>query len=144
MARITASFVSKTLAAGILAAANLPAFAHETGDIILRMGPVTVAPNASSSLVTTAAIGALAGTSVGVGNDTQLGLNPVYMYTDSLAFEVLAATPFENDLSVTGLAQYGFATTDLGSTKHLPPTVSALYFFGDLGSAPCGLILALA
>jgi outer membrane protein len=93
-----------------------------------------VAPDESSSLVTTTATGALAGTSVGVGNDTQLGLNLVYMYTDSLAFEVLAATPFEHDLSVAGLSQYGFSTTDLGSTKHLPPTVSALYFFGESSS----------
>ena len=64
----------------------------------------------------------------------QLGLNLVWMWTDSIALEVLAATPFDHDLRVSGLSQYGFSTTDLGSTKHLPPTLSALYFFGNANS----------
>jgi len=109
--------------------------AHEAGDIILRVGPVNVSPDESSTVVTTAATGPLGGTSVGVGNNSQLGLNLVYMATDNIGVEVLAATPFEHDLSVAGLDQYGFSTTDLGSTKHLPPTVSALYFFGSANSS---------
>lgn len=108
--------------------------AHEAGDMIVRLGAAMVEPDESSSLVTTAATGALAGTSVGVGNNTQLGINFVYMVTDAVAVEVLAATPFKHDLTVSGLAQYGFQTTDLGDTKHLPPTVSALYYFGSSDS----------
>jgi outer membrane protein len=63
----------------------------------------------------------------------------VYMLSDNLALEVLAATPFEHDLKAAGLSQFGFATTDLGSSKQLPPTVSALYFFGNSSSTvrPC-------
>ena len=107
------------------------ASAHEEGDIIFRVGAANVSPDESSSVVTTAATGPLAGTSVNVGNSTQVGLNVVYMMTDNWGLEVLAATPFEHDLGVEGLNQYGFSTTDLGSTKHLPPTFSAVYFFGD-------------
>lgn len=108
--------------------------AHEKGDLILRVGATTVAPDESSSLISTAATGALASTSVGVGNSTQLGLNLVYMLSDNWGMEVLAATPFDHDLTAAGLSQYGFSTTDIGSSKQLPPTVSALYFFGSSGS----------
>lgn len=109
--------------------------AHEEGDWIIRVGPTLVEPDESSSLISTAATGPLPGTSVGVGNNTQLGINFAYMISDKIAIEVLAATPFEHDLSASGLEQYGFATTDIGSTKHLPPTVSALYYFGNSGSS---------
>lgn len=109
--------------------------AHEAGDIILRVGATQVAPDDSSSVVSTATTGPLAATSVGVEDNTQLGLNLVWMWTDSIALEVLAATPFDHDLKVSGLDQYGFNTVDLGSTKQLPPTLSALYFFGSSSSS---------
>ena len=124
---------SGLIGAGLLAAA-MPTLAIEKGDLIVRVGATTVSPEESSSLVSTTATGALNGTAAHVGNDTQLGLNLVYMYSDNIGIEVLAATPFEHDLSVSGLSQYGFSTTDLGSTKHLPPTVSALYYFGPTSS----------
>ena len=108
--------------------------ANEAGDIILRVGAASVNPDDSSSLISTTATGALAATSVGVDDNTQLGLNLVYMVSDNWALEVLAATPFEHDISAAGLSQYGFSTTNLGSSKHLPPTVSALYFFGNSSS----------
>lgn len=113
----------------------LAATAHEEGDVILRLGAAHVSPDESSSVITTATTGPLAGTSVGVGNSTQVGINVVYMWSDNWGLEVLAATPFEHDLSAAGLNQYGFSTTDLGSTKHLPPTFSAVRFFGDSSSA---------
>jgi len=122
-------FSSVIFALGLLFAHS--AVSHEQGDIILRIGATNVSPDESSTVISTTATGALAGTSVGVGNNTQLGLNLVYMLTDNWGLEALAATPFEHDLSAAGLSQYGFSTTDLGDTKQLPPTVSALYFFGD-------------
>jgi outer membrane protein len=108
--------------------------AHEAGDIILRVGATQVAPDDSSSVISTTSTGPLAGTSVSVDKSTQLGLNLVWMWTDSVGLEVLAATPFDHDLRVSGLDQYGFSTTDLGSAKQLPPTLSALYFFGSSSS----------
>lgn len=113
---------------------TLPALAIEEGDILLRVGAVSVQPDDSSSVLTTAATGPLAGTAAHVGNEIQPGVNLVYMMSDSIGVEVLAATPFEHDLTVSGLAAYGFATTNLGSTKQLPPTVSALYYFGPTGA----------
>jgi outer membrane protein len=122
------------LAGALVSAIPVNTLAHEAGDLLLRLGAVSVDPDESSSTVSTTATGALAGTSVGVDASTQLGLNLVYMMSDNIGLEVLAATPFEHDLSVAGLDQYGFSTTDLGSTKQLPPTVSALYFFGNSSS----------
>ena len=55
--------------------------------------------------------------------------------TDNIGAEVLAATPFEHDLTAKGLAQYGFATTGLGSTDQLPPTLTFNYFLGSASSA---------
>lgn len=108
--------------------------AHEAGDIILRIGAASVSPDTSSSLIASTNTGALAGTAVSVGDDTQFGLNIVYMMTDNIGFELLASSPFEHDLSASGLEQYGFSTTDIGSTTHVPPTLKLNYFFGDSNS----------
>ena len=64
------------------------------------------------------------GVGVNVDGNTQLGLNFVYFYSQQLAIEVLAATPFSHDI---GLNTVGA----LGNTKHLPPTLSANYYFAD-------------
>ncbi|NKB32720.1 MAG: outer membrane beta-barrel protein [Pseudomonadales bacterium] len=122
------------LFSAIVSMHSISVSAHEAGDIILRVGATKVEPDESSSLISTAATGALGMTGVAVDDSTQLGLNVVYMFSDNWALEVLAATPFEHDLTAEGLDQYGFNTTDLGSSKQLPPTVSALYFFGSAQS----------
>ncbi|PCH62775.1 MAG: outer membrane protein OmpW [SAR86 cluster bacterium] len=128
--------IPTTLTATMLVAlVSLNATAHEAGDWILRIGAVNVAVDASSSTISTAATGALAGTAVSVGDNSQLGLNLMYMWSDNIGIEALAATPFEHDISAAGLDQYGYSTTDIGSSKHLPPTFSALYFLGNSSSA---------
>ncbi|MCP5348493.1 MAG: outer membrane beta-barrel protein [Pseudomonadales bacterium] len=114
----------------LLSVAAQPVVAHEAGDWILRLGAAAAQPDASSSIIHSSALGALAGTGVDVKDNTQLGINLVYMVTNNLGVELLAATPFEHDLKAEGLS-----FTDLGSTKHLPPTVTANYFFGPSNSA---------
>ena len=102
------------------------AFAHEKGSFLIRAGIANVDPDASSSALV------LDGTAVGqssadVDDNTQLGLTFAYMFTNNLAVEVLASTPFSHDISAdTGVL--GLGTVDAGSTKHLPPTVSLLYY----------------
>lgn len=118
----------------LIAATPLTAISHEQGDWIVRAGIASVQPDESSSTISTTATGSLPGTAVGVGNDTQLGLNIVYMWSDNIGIELLASSPFEHDLKAEGLDAYGFTTTDLGSTKHLPPTISAQYYFMDATS----------
>jgi outer membrane protein len=113
--------------------------AHEAGDVLVRFGAANVSPNDDSSTVTLngAPAGALGGSAaeVGVEDDTQLGLTIAYMLTKNVGIELLAATPFRHDIyGNTALKNSAVAIDKVGSTKHLPPTLSVQYYF-DTGSA---------
>ncbi|MDF1691288.1 MAG: outer membrane beta-barrel protein [Zhongshania sp.] len=103
-------------------------FAYEAGDWIVRAGVTQVAPDESSSVVSVNGDnGAALGTQSGVSVDTneQLGLNIQYMLSKQLGIELLAATPFKHKISGSG----DLAGLDIGETKQLPPTLSAVYYF---------------
>jgi outer membrane protein len=127
---LSASLVALALAAPL-------AHAHEAGDIILRAGAITVNPKADSSSVKVDQ-GPLAGTNLGgkatMDSDTQLGLNFAYMLNNHWGIELLAATPFEHDVKLKGTALPA-ANGKLGSLKHLPPTLSVVYYPLDSKSA---------
>ncbi len=123
----------KTLfTASVLAVALAAPFAqaHQAGDVILRAGAITVDPREDSSGVH------VAGTDIGgqatLDSSTQLGLNFAYMVTDKVGIELLAATPFTHDVGVKGL---GALDGQLGELKHLPPTLSVIYYPLDTKSA---------
>ncbi|CAE6954573.1 MULTISPECIES: outer membrane protein OmpW [Vibrio] len=97
-------------------------FAHSEGDFILRVGAASVVPNDSSDKILDSQY------ELEVNSDTQLGLTFGYMFTDNISLEVLAATPFSHDISTDLVGK------DIGSTKHLPPTVMVQYYFGDAQS----------
>jgi len=114
----------KTLfTASVLAVALASPFAQafQAGDVIVRAGAITVDPHEETSGVAVDR-GGLAGTDLGgkasLDSDTQLGLNFAYMVTDHLGLELLAATPFTHGVSVSGT----------GELKHLPPTLSLVYY----------------
>ena len=96
--------------------------AYEAGDIIFRAGPATVDPDSSSGLINLGGA-PLAGTEVQVESDTQLGLTLSYMLNDHWGIELLASTPFEHDITETGVG-----VANVGSAKHLPPTLVAQYY----------------
>lgn len=120
---LSASLIALALAAPI-------ANAHEAGDILVRAGAITVNPKADSGSVKVDR-GPAAGTNLGgkatMSSDTQLGLNFAYMLTNNIGIELLAATPFEHDVKLkdTSLAA---ANGKLGTLKHLPPTLSVVYY----------------
>ncbi|MCS4504866.1 Outer membrane protein W [wastewater metagenome] len=122
--KITA-LAAAALAAGMV---TTSASAASAGDWIVRAGPTLVAPNDDSSDPS----GPLEGLdgAVSVDNDTQLGLTVGYFVTNNIAVELLAATPFSHDIS----GEDGIDGLDVGSTKHLPPTLSVQYHF-DTGTA---------
>jgi len=105
---------------GTLLALPMAASAYEKGDILLRVGTATVDPDSKSD-----DIDQVAGAQVSANNETQLGISGTYMLSDKLGIEVLAATPFSHDIKGLG----GLAGTDIGEIKHLPPTISAQYYF---------------
>lgn len=104
--------------------------AYEAGDLIVRAGAVTVAPNTNAT--TPELNGApLYGASVDVNSDTQLGVTVAYMLTRDIGVELLAATPFTHNIRGDRNAAAYLGTSDLGSTKELPPTVSVQYYFNN-------------
>ncbi len=98
------------------------ASAYEAGDLILRAGAANANPDASSSEVRLAGAG-IAGSSVDVDDNTQLGLTGTYMISDSLGIGLLAATPFKHEVSASGIGISKVATVE-----HLPPTLTLQYF----------------
>ena len=117
--------MSKALTAALvalLAGASAGSYAYEEGDWIVRVGATTVAPNDDSDRITLPTEPPTVLRGVEVDDDTQLGLIPAFMITDNWALELLAATPFEHDISLKGLP------LDAGSTKHLPPTLSLQWY----------------
>lgn len=104
------------------------ASAYEAGDWIVRTGAVNVDPDGDSSSLHLVGVTKLAGTGVEVDDDTQLLLNVTYMATSNVGIELLAATPFEHTVDTTGLGGLGLSDVKLGTIKHLPPTLSVLWY----------------
>ena len=116
----------KTLSIAILTslglgmgAASFSAQAIEEGDMFMRFTATQVVPNDSSS-----DFSAAPGLAPEVDSSTTLGATFVYMLSNNLGLELLAALPFEHDITVDGMGK-------VGSTKQLPPTVSLQYYFNS-------------
>ncbi|WP_405119976.1 OmpW/AlkL family protein [Pseudomonas leptonychotis] len=120
-----------------LAIATPIAHAHQAGDIIVRAGAITVDPQESSGDIWVGALDTdVAGTKATLNSDTQLGLNFAYMLTNNIGIELLAATPFSHDVGVKGMpGAFAGLNGKLGELKHLPPTLSVVYYPLDSSSA---------
>ncbi|EJN38929.1 outer membrane protein W [Pseudomonas sp. GM84] len=126
--------MNKSLLGASLAALALVApvaHAHKAGDMILRAGAITTAPNESSGDLKFDG-SKVSGTKATLDSDTQLGLTFAYMLTDHVGIELLAATPFQHEVGVKGLG--GGLDGKLADVKQLPPTLSLQYYPMDPGS----------
>lgn len=112
------SYVLAGLALGL---ASTVATAGEVaaGDWLVRVGYHTVNPKSDNASV-------FAADDLNVGQDTALTFNVSYFFTDNIAVELQAATPFNHDISVDPVGK-------VAATKHLPPTLNVQYHF-DLGA----------
>lgn len=109
------------------------ALANQAGDFIVRGGATNITPDSDKSNIMLA--GADSTMTLTVDDNTQLGLNFVYFYDSNWAIELLAATPFTHDVTIQDKnAVLGVDGANLGEVSHLPPTLSALYYF-DTNSA---------
>lgn len=124
------------LAVAALSVLSPLSFANQAGDILVRGGVTIVNPDSGKSGVTVPALGGATPLSISVDDNTQLGLNFVYFVDNNWAVEVLAATPFTHDVTIhdpQGISEGLFGANVDGATlaevTHLPPTVSALYYF---------------
>ena len=84
------------------------------GDYLLRVGASNVDPKDDN--------GSVLGLDVNVDDAWSMTFTGEWMWKKNWGIEVLAAYPFEHDISVQGLGT-------VGSTKHLPPTLSLNYHF---------------
>jgi outer membrane protein len=108
-----------------LALAAPAAHAYQAGDMILRAGAITTAPNESSGDLKFDG-NKVSGTKATLDSDTQLGLTFAYKLTDHIGLELLAATPFKHTVGVKGLG--GGLDGKLADIKQLPPTLSLQYY----------------
>jgi len=109
-----------SVSAAVLFAAPL-ALAHDAGDFYVRVGATNVNPDDPNGDIDLSALG-LAKQDIDVDDAWSLTFTGSYQYTENWAVELLAAYPFEHDIKVDGLGK-------VGSTKHLPPTLSLQYHF---------------
>jgi len=124
--------MNKTIVAAVTAAAVLAGFstsamaAREAGDWIFRVGMTNVDPKQGNGEVDTdGLVPEVDGAPIDVADDTQVSFTGTYMFTPNLGLELLASLPFEHDISVGGV--------QVGSTKHLPPTLNLQWHFNPAG-----------
>lgn len=113
--------LSASLLALLAAGAALPAAAQSAGDWSLAIGAHSVDPKSDNGSL---AAGTLP---VSVDSSVRPTITFEYFLRDNLGLEVLAALPFQHDIDIDGLGT-------VGSTKHLPPTVSLQYHFNSGGT----------
>lgn len=110
--------------------------AYQAGDIILRAGAATVDAREDSGDIHHAVLGQVPDTGATLDSDTQLGLTGTYMLSNHVGIELLAATPFSHNVGVKGMpGALAGLNGNLGSLKHLPPTLSLVYYPMDSASA---------
>lgn len=84
-----------------------------------RLGAHTVNPTSDNGRLAGGALRA------DIGSDTKPTLVLGRFLDDNWAIELLAAVPFEHEVKLNGAAAVDF--------KHLPPTLSLQYYFGEAG-----------
>ncbi|GAB3748594.1 OmpW/AlkL family protein [Lysobacter olei] len=102
----------------VLGGVATPALAQSAGTWTLGVGAHQVNPKSDNGEL---ANGALA---VEVESNIRPTITGEYFIADNLGIEVLASLPFQHDITIDGLGT-------VGETKHLPPTVSLQYHFGQ-------------
>ncbi|MGV6849907.1 MAG: OmpW/AlkL family protein [Marinibacterium sp.] len=104
-------FIASLALAGTLAATAAPLAAQSQGDWTAGIGLGWVNPKSDNATV--------GGATLSVDDNVQVAITGEYFIRDNIGIELLAATPFSHDISLGG--------AKVGSTKHLPPTLSLNY-----------------
>ncbi|WP_145104408.1 OmpW/AlkL family protein [Cereibacter sediminicola] len=112
------TMIPAAVAASLALFAAAPVAAQSAGEMTFGLGIGSVMPKSDN--------GTLTAGDLEVGNEIQPTITFEYFIRDNLGIEILAATPFKHDLKVGG--------ADIGSVKHLPPTVTLQYHFPTGGA----------
>lgn len=101
---------------------------YQAGDLIVRGGLTNVNPDNEHAPVMLS--GEDSTMTLTTDDNTQLGLNFLYFYTNNIAVELLAATPFTHDVTIHDKnSVLGVDGIKLAEATQLPPTLSVLYYF---------------
>lgn len=112
--RLRHTLIACALAAGSIAGA--PAMAHEAGDILLKAGVTHVEPKSNNGTVANGTV------KLDIDGSTRPSFSLTYMATRHIGIELLGAFPFKHSINARGMGE-------IGSTKHLPPTLSLQWHF---------------
>ena len=104
----------------------MPVHAHEAGQWVYKVGVGTVVPD--DSVLLPGILGP--GTSVEVDAGSSATFTLTYFFTRNLAFDLLAAFPFDHDIV---LVTDGVGAK-IADTNHLPPTFSLQYHLAPEGN----------
>lgn len=113
------------VAAATLSLFSVNAVAQAQGDWLVRIGVANVAPDTDSDNLIFEGV-ELDDYRIDVDDGISAAFNVTYMATDNIGVELLASLPFEHDIDGAGVLE---GLGELGSTKHLPPTLSFQYHF---------------
>lgn len=116
------TFASVLAVAAALCVA-VPASAHEAGDWLVRFGGSNIDPKGDNGSIDLTGIADFGVQDVDVDDQWGVTFNLTYMYTANWGIELLAALPYEHDITVEGLP------SPAATVKHLPPTLSVQYHF---------------
>lgn len=113
-------------AAALSMAVATPVFAQSAGDWQFRVGLGYVSPDTSDDDLVVEGLGPVSGAQIDVDDQLGLVLNATYFFSPNWGLELLASTPFEHDVDGAAALE---GVGELGSVKHLPPTLSLQYHF---------------
>lgn len=103
--------ICKPIAAAICAALSVtPALAYEAGDWTARLGLHHIEPKDHNHEV------------VSVDASTGVTASVAYFATPTIALDLLVALPFEHDITLNADG------STVGTTQHLPPTLSVMWY----------------
>lgn len=100
--------------AALMGTTAAPALTQEKGDMLLGLGLGWIEPGNGSNT-------AVPGGKISADGALSPTITFEYFIADRIGIELLASWPFKHDLK--------FAGTQIGDTKHLPPTLSLQYYF---------------
>lgn len=104
----------KYLQLTLVSTALLCSRAAVAGDWVVRGGLHHIEPSSDN--------GQAAGMDLDIGSNTRPSVSLTWMASDRVGVEVLGAVPFRHKVDLKGVG-------NVGSTRHLPPTVSVQYHF---------------
>ncbi len=108
-------------AAALMLASITANVSAEAGDWLVRAGITNIDPDDDG--------GDFADTNLEfqVKSSASVSTEVTYMITDNIGVELLAAYPFEHDVTIESLG-------NVGDTRHLPPTLSLQWHFTQFGA----------